>query len=337
MKYLATLYLICLIKVCVTVNFAHLCGYSLTADTFVECSTADAADCADLCDVTDTCIGFEYFEETGDCNLINAIRNVESNYTFCSFYMKTTTKQMTIQGRSLSTTDQMLQNLLYESQGTCPDGWRTASTKCTLKLSEEKCAEFASFLNASYSNGLCVIPLITLKPICPTDVTTWALKAYSDGYYCLKVIPRFAGSPAPLSYVDACQQACANIGGYFASIHSAAENSDMICMFFQHLTVSITDFTAINGGGSQGMAIGLISVTGQIVGNWSMSWYDNTTVTYKNWGGGPETTVADRPVFQLTIIMPDTFWHTNYLNFNAFFDTIACKQKARNVRVLGSV
>uniref|UniRef100_A0A7E4V4M4 C-type lectin domain-containing protein n=1 Tax=Panagrellus redivivus TaxID=6233 RepID=A0A7E4V4M4_PANRE len=315
MKLLVAIFFIYGITLCDFVNFAHLCGYSLTGDTLVtSCSTADAADCADLCDVTDTCIGFEYFEETGDCNLINAIRNVESNYTFCFFFMKTTTKQMTIHGRTLSTTDQMLQDLLYESQGTCPDGWTTTSTKCTLKLSEEKCNEFAGFLNASYSNGLCTMPLISVKWTCPTT-GNWTLKRYPDGHYCQMVVPRMS-DPGGLQYYKACENVCAGYGGGLASIHSAQENNDYLAL------------RPTTGG----VAIGLITTNGHIYGNNSMCWTDKTKVTWNNWGPGPEGT-AGSP-FEVTIMMNDSLWYTNYPNCTYFVDNIACKLNATKVQLV---
>uniref|UniRef100_A0A7E4V357 DUF19 domain-containing protein n=1 Tax=Panagrellus redivivus TaxID=6233 RepID=A0A7E4V357_PANRE len=120
-------------------------------------------DCANLSDVMDTCLGFQYLKKTHECNLISAIRNVISNNKYCSFYMKTTTTPMTILGRCLDTTDQMLQDLLYESKGDCPDGWTATPTKCTLPLPKAKCAEYASFLSATYSDGCCIMAILTFQ------------------------------------------------------------------------------------------------------------------------------------------------------------------------------
>uniref|UniRef100_A0A7E4V3G5 C-type lectin domain-containing protein n=1 Tax=Panagrellus redivivus TaxID=6233 RepID=A0A7E4V3G5_PANRE len=288
MNVLTVVYLICTIQLCYSTNFGNLCGYSLPAHTFASCNTVDDMSCAQLCAATDLCIGFQYVADTGDCNLFDTVRNVIATETECSFYIKTTETNMT--------------NVIYQSQGVCPDGWTVSTSQCTLAVSEEECGQYASFLSATYSNGTCVVKKLSYTYSCSSN-WTYAAETYRGN----------------LTYVNASMKLCSeNGGGYFATIHGLAEQT-----VYANQRASAV---------SAGLAIGLVpnEPNNYIVGNWSMIWYDGTSVNYNNWGPGPEIANATTSQFKVTLMTGDNQWHTNLPDqvFTDNFYHVACKADA---------
>uniref|UniRef100_A0A7E4V3C9 Apple domain-containing protein n=1 Tax=Panagrellus redivivus TaxID=6233 RepID=A0A7E4V3C9_PANRE len=311
------IFIVSLFRNCNCTDYAHLCGYTLTGDILASCKTQDDMDCAELCDVTASCLGFQFVVDTGECNLFNAIRRATVNNSECSFYIKTTSKQIVVPGRNgVGPVNTLLQNLLYASDGPCPDGWTVESTRCTLNISEETCYEFGSFLNATFANetNQCVIPLTTFGYMCLN--LSWKYGSFADGDYCHIIIPKFTGGSG-LSYVERCKEYCASqTRGVFTTIHSADE--DKLVNGLQNAT------------NLKGIAIGLIAPSGVVQGITSLSWYDGSAFNYN----GFNNTIPETGTFNLTIIMDDGLWHTSNSSFPDNFNYIACKTNATQVKLL---
>uniref|UniRef100_A0A7E4W2M0 Apple domain-containing protein n=1 Tax=Panagrellus redivivus TaxID=6233 RepID=A0A7E4W2M0_PANRE len=114
--------------------------------------------CVNECALYDDCIGVQMSRDEGCCELINWIVAYIVNPLQCNVFVRNTS-MITFPGRKLSDIDQLLQNLVYASNETCPNNWPARQTKmCAIGLQQKMCDQHASFLGISYNGTYCVVP-----------------------------------------------------------------------------------------------------------------------------------------------------------------------------------
>uniref|UniRef100_A0A7E4ZR23 C-type lectin domain-containing protein n=1 Tax=Panagrellus redivivus TaxID=6233 RepID=A0A7E4ZR23_PANRE len=240
--------------------------------------------------------------------------SVSGNLSRCDYYLKQSTN-LTVKGIKLvSNIDIAIQNAVYDSQEPCPDGWTNLNTTCYLDVSQSTCNEYASFLEVSYDDG-CNIPLMDVIYSCPDS--TFTLGSYTDGHYCLKVIPKWSKDTdiGNMTHYEMANQYCYDeTGGHLASIHSQDENDDFNSI---QSTLEIS---------APGVMIGLITNSDTAKNSDDLFWLDGTGISYTNYYF--ETKAAY--VFICTIMTSTGKWNSNVEpnNLNRLFNYIACKQNS---------
>uniref|UniRef100_A0A7E5A0T8 C-type lectin domain-containing protein n=1 Tax=Panagrellus redivivus TaxID=6233 RepID=A0A7E5A0T8_PANRE len=259
-------------------NFIHLLGWTLNANVLKQYATSNTNDCGTECALTVNCTGFQMLHGTGQCNLLTMMRSYNFNVSQCGFYLKQSAN-VTVSGRTLtSNIDKVLQNAVYDSQLICPDGWegvvnyQWGLSKCVLALSQSVCNQYASFLQATYSGGDCLMPYFKVTYSCPDS--TFTLGNYTDGKYCLKVISKWSNDTdiGNMKLYEFANQYCyAQTGGYLVSIHSAAENSAI------NTLQKKLDTTGA------GVMIGLVADSSTVMDVNDLHWLDGTGMSYTNY------------------------------------------------------
>uniref|UniRef100_A0A7E4VAU7 Apple domain-containing protein n=1 Tax=Panagrellus redivivus TaxID=6233 RepID=A0A7E4VAU7_PANRE len=165
--------------------FVHLVGYELLADTLSTYPTYDNGECLKACTETVACLAVQMSPGIGDCRLLTMVRSAEPDEWLCQYFIKNLTT-VNVNSRTLTPAEQLIQNAVYASQGSCPDGWTANSTICTLSVSESVCREYASFLEATWDGIDCGIPMMDKIYNCPSSQLT--LKNFTHGYFCYATI-----------------------------------------------------------------------------------------------------------------------------------------------------
>uniref|UniRef100_A0A7E4ZY49 C-type lectin domain-containing protein n=1 Tax=Panagrellus redivivus TaxID=6233 RepID=A0A7E4ZY49_PANRE len=147
---------------------------------------------------------------------------------------------------------------------------------------------------------------------CPDS--TYTLGNYTDGRYCLKVIPKWSDDTEMVitnPYEMANQYCLDQTGGYLASIHSAAENN------------AINALQKKLDATSTGAMICLVANSSTITDTDEIYWLDGTDVSYTNYGAN-----FTSDSFTYTLLTTNGQWQSVFDPTGSMFKYIACKKSA---------
>uniref|UniRef100_A0A7E4VKR3 C-type lectin domain-containing protein n=1 Tax=Panagrellus redivivus TaxID=6233 RepID=A0A7E4VKR3_PANRE len=292
--------------------YLHLNGYEVLADTLSTFSTTDGHDCLRTCARTEACLAVHVAVATETCTLLTMVRDVREAME-CGYYIKNVTTTMEIANITLNPVEQILQDVVYASNGECPDGWTQTSTACTLAVSESTCVEYASFLKATWDGTECVMPSIKLVHFCSSS--NLSLKSFNESYYCYAVIPMWTTNQS-VTYKKANDYCYTKTGAYLASIHSAAENS----------------YIAELGKSMSYIGIGLMLTNDKGLSASDYKWGDGTPLDYVNFNGLASGDYYLFPFAVVNVVKGTWYTRSTYNSWLVFnLNSLACKTKASAV------
>uniref|UniRef100_A0A7E4W4L0 Apple domain-containing protein n=1 Tax=Panagrellus redivivus TaxID=6233 RepID=A0A7E4W4L0_PANRE len=114
-------------------EFIQTFGYDFSVHYFKTYVTINASACIDECIQYEKCIGIYMDRSAGSCLLIDRYVEYFEIPEVCSNYVLKT-PHVDYPNGTLNDVEQLLYNLIYAFNGTCPNGWNEESTTCSLSF-----------------------------------------------------------------------------------------------------------------------------------------------------------------------------------------------------------
>uniref|UniRef100_A0A7E4W1U3 C-type lectin domain-containing protein n=1 Tax=Panagrellus redivivus TaxID=6233 RepID=A0A7E4W1U3_PANRE len=142
-------------------EFFHLLGYAVNVTYTDWMTSTDPTACVKKCALYDGCLGIlmDRYERT--CYIIDKFMAVFEAPEECAVYALKKPKIKHV-GRTLNEGEQLLYNLMYASNGTCPDEWYVDKKQCTYYYKKppglkDFCLSYSSFTGARWDGSQCVL------------------------------------------------------------------------------------------------------------------------------------------------------------------------------------
>uniref|UniRef100_A0A914P507 Uncharacterized protein n=1 Tax=Panagrolaimus davidi TaxID=227884 RepID=A0A914P507_9BILA len=135
------------------IDFYHLCGGIMLAQTYAPYGTLDEALVA--CDRISTCAGVVESSET-EFRILRAFRNIKLVSGSFDYYLADRSNGTSLPNAPSATDIKVLFAIYPPASGICPPTLPLNGTTCTgPTVNREMCAEFPAFMNASFNNNAC--------------------------------------------------------------------------------------------------------------------------------------------------------------------------------------
>uniref|UniRef100_A0A7E4UYZ4 C-type lectin domain-containing protein n=1 Tax=Panagrellus redivivus TaxID=6233 RepID=A0A7E4UYZ4_PANRE len=241
----------------------------------------------------------------GQCGLLYTVKGAVFDANQCNYYIQNVS-DVTIVNRTVNGIQQLIQNVVYELQGTCPDLWTSApNAPCSYDCTEENCNQYNRFLETYWNGSICLAPKMNRTYKCPDNTYTLvSLKSYT---FCYKLISKGSININDENVVDTANEYCVEqTGGQIASIVDTMENAAVRAIQRK--------LTSPNG-----VMIGLKAD----LESEQLYWSDGTASSYENFTTEPTVSAS----YSMTMMMSTGGWTADPTELSDF-NYIACKLKA---------